>query len=224
VLRSLFVSCAPCAPPFPKTISGREVESLAGRVEAGAGTCVGRPLPSIDIRIIAIVDSPVASMEDIAEVPQGEVGEICVRGAVVTRSYLHRPDATIASKITDIDRLWHRIGDLGYRDAEGRIWFCGRKVEAVFTASGPVFTDQIECRFSGLVDFPRVALVGVGTKGSARPVLVIEGADDPARREEAARISGLSDILFHPRFPVDRRHNAKIHRLRLARWAATHVR
>ena len=205
------------------TISGREVESLAARVEQGDGTCVGRPIPSIDVRLIAITDGPISAMDDVEEVPQGSVGEICVRGAVVTRSYLHRPDATMASKINDIDRLWHRMGDLGYRDAEGRLWFCGRKAEAVFTKEGPVFTDRIECRFSGIADFPRVALVGVGPKGSARPVLVVEGVETPSVRQEAERISGLPDVLFHRHFPVDRRHNAKIHRLTLATWARSRL-
>ena len=97
---------------------------------------------------------------------------------------------------------------------------CGRKAEAVFTANGPIFTDQIECRFSGDARFPRVALVGVGPKGQAKPVLLIEGADDQALRNEARRLSAIEDVRFHPHFPVDRRHNAKIHRLELATWAA----
>jgi hypothetical protein len=104
-------------------------------------------------------------------------------------------------------------------DELGRLWFCGRKAEAVFTPEGPVFTDKIECRFSTDPRFPRVALVGVGPKGQARPVLLIEGHEDRGLCLEAQRISGLADVRFHPRFPVDRRHNAKIHRLDLAKWA-----
>jgi acyl-CoA synthetase (AMP-forming)/AMP-acid ligase II len=202
------------------TISGREVEALAARVQAGSGTCVGHPASTIELRIIAIRDEAIRSIDDEPPLAAGAVGEICVRGGVVTRAYHNREEATSVSKIGGGEATWHRMGDLGYRDEAGRLWFCGRKAEAVFTANGPIFTDQIECRFSGDARFPRMALVGVGPKGQAQPVLLIEGLDDQALREEAQRLSGISDVRFHPRFPVDRRHNAKIHRLDLARWAA----
>ena len=204
------------------TISGREVEAAAAKVEAGAGTCVGRPASSIDLRIIAIRDEAIASLDNEPALSPGEVGEICVRGGVVTRAYLNRGEATAASKIGLGEGTWHRMGDLGYLDIDGSLWFCGRKAEAVFTAQGPIFTDQIECRFSGSPRFRRVALVGVGPRGQARPVLLLEGPPDERLRTEAMRVSGISDVRFHPRFPVDRRHNAKIHRLDLAVWAATH--
>ena len=203
------------------SISGREVEALGADVEAGAGTCVGRPASTIDLRLIPIRDEAVASIEDEPALTVGEVGEICVRGGVVTRAYHHRGEATVAAKIGTGGATWHRMGDLGYLDAEGRLWFCGRKAEAVFSRNGPIFTDRIECRFSGDPRWPRVALVGVGTKGQAGPVLLIEGAEDEMRRAEAQRISGIADVRFHKHFPVDRRHNAKIHRLALAKWAAS---
>jgi acyl-CoA synthetase (AMP-forming)/AMP-acid ligase II len=202
------------------TISGRQVEAVGARIEAGAGTCVGAPASTIDLRIVPIRDDAIESMEAEQAVERGVVGEICVRGGVVTRRYHNRDDATAASKIGEGESTWHRMGDLGYLDEEGRLWFCGRKAEAVFTADGPIFTDQIECRFSGAARFPRVALVGVGRKGAARPVLVIEGPGNAALRDEARLIGRIADVGFHPRFPVDRRHNAKIHRLDLAKWAA----
>jgi acyl-CoA synthetase (AMP-forming)/AMP-acid ligase II len=181
---------------------------------------VGRPASTIDLRIIAIRDEAIASLDHEQALGPNQVGEICVRGGVVTRAYHNRDEATAAAKIGLGEGTWHRMGDLGYLDNDGRLWFCGRKAEAVFTASGPVFTDQIECRFSGDARFPRVALVGVGQKGQARPVLLIEGSSDENLRTEARRISGIDDVRFHPRFPVDRRHNAKIHRLDLGVWAA----
>ncbi len=202
------------------SISGREVETVGTRIEAGAGTCVGLPVSTIDLRIVRIRDEAIDSVETEPLVAAGVVGEICVRGGVVTRAYHNREDATVASKAGEGEATWHRMGDLGYLDVEGRLWFCGRKTEAVFTAKGPIFTDQIECRFSGEARFPRVALVGIGPKGQAQPVLLIEGSEDQALRSEARALSGIADVRFHPRFPVDRRHNAKIHRLELAKWAA----
>lgn len=202
------------------TISGREVEAVADQIDAGAGTCVGTPADTIELRIIAISDREMRSIDTEPALDPGKVGEICVRGGVVTRSYHNRDEATAASKIGEGDSTWHRMGDLGYLDSVGRLWFCGRKAEAVFTTYGPIFTDQIECRFSGDPHFPRVALVGIGPKGQQKPILLIEGPAREDLRENARRVSGIADVRFHPRFPVDRRHNAKIHRLDLARWAA----
>ena len=194
------------------SISGREVEAVADRIDAGAGTCLGVPAKTIEVRIIPIEDAAVVSMESQPPMPAGAIGEICVRGDVVTRAYHNRDDATRSAKIGEGEGIWHRMGDVGYLDALGRLWFCGRKAEAVATDQGRIFTDQIECRFSGDPRFARVALVGVRGK----PVLVLEGPEDEGLREEARKKSGLADVRFHPRFPVDRRHNAKIHRLELA--------
>ena len=189
------------------------VEETASRTTSGAGTCVGEPV--INVRIIPITDAPVS--ETIA-VPGGHIGEICVRGPVVTETYMNRPEATAAAKIRDGGDIWHRMGDVGYLDERGRLWFCGRKSERVLTAQGPIFTDPVEgiCNAQGA----RTALVGVGRPGEQRPVLVVEGSPDP---ELAARLKPLAKVdavLFHPSFPVDVRHNAKIHRLALGQWAA----
>lgn len=205
------------------SISGLEVEQTETRVEGGAGTCVGAPVSTIEVRIIAIREDAIVSMDEEPTLGRSEVGEICVQGGVVTEAYHNRPDATASSKIGSSEGVWHRLGDLGYLDEADRLWFCGRKAEAVFTAEGPIFTDKIECRFSSDPRFPRVALVGVGPKGQARPVLVIEAPEDGALRAEAQRISGIADVRFHPHFPVDRRHNAKIHRLDLSVWAGKHA-
>ncbi|HRE07893.1 MAG TPA: peptide synthase, partial [Opitutaceae bacterium] len=122
-------------------------------------------------------------------------------------------------------------GDCGYLDDQGRIWFCGRKVERVQTAAGPLYTEQIEPLMNQHPAVRRSALVGVGPVGRQRPVLVVEV--NPGQRADQALAgeleafarrhpltSRLEAILFHPGLPVDVRHNAKIHRLTLARWAA----
>ncbi len=199
-------------------ITGRElVEDCAAATRAGAGTCVGRPAAHIDLRILRITDEPIPVWSDQDVLPDGEVGEICVRGPVVTRTYAHRPEATAAAKIQDGASIWHRIGDLGYRDDKDRIWFCGRKSERVRTALGTLYTDRVEGPCNGE---RRTALVGVGLPGAQRPVLVVEGAEDPAvAAAMRVRAPMVEAVLFHPAFPVDVRHNAKIHRHILAAWA-----
>ena len=198
---------------------GREIlAETAARTQEGAGTCVGRPAPGITVRILAVTDTPLARLSEASEVPRGTVGEICVRGDVVTRLYANRAEATAAAKIVDdLDpafpgAIWHRMGDVGYLDDTGRLWFCGRKAERVVTATGPLYTDCIEGRLSPLTAGRRVALVGKGPAGAEEPWAYVEGATDPAI-EAAVRASGLVvGVRFLDHFPTDVRHNAKIQR------------
>ena len=131
-------------------------------------------------------------------------------------------------------RIVHRMGDLGWFDAEGRLWFCGRKSHRVETADGPLYTEQVEPVFNVHPDVRRTALVGVGANGAQRPVLCVEIDGHGARGERPrierelraigaglAHTARIDTFLFHPGFPVDIRHNAKIGREALARWAAT---
>jgi olefin beta-lactone synthetase len=203
------------------TLAGREVVAeTAALTRAGRGTCVGRPVGRVEVRVIRITDAPIERWSDALVLETGEVGEICVKGPVVTRSYDARPEATAATKIVDGDAVWHRMGDLGCFDERGRLWFAGRKAERVETASGPLFTDFVEGLAVSVLGESRSALVGVGERGQQRPVLVVEGREDAARARELLGLLPVQHVLFHRRLPVDVRHNAKIHRLDLARWAA----
>jgi olefin beta-lactone synthetase len=180
---------------------------------------VGRPAPGIQVAIIRITDEPIGIWAEAELCPDGEVGELCVKGAVVTRAYDNHPEATRLAKIQDHDSVWHRMGDLGYRDGEGRLWFCGRKSERLRTAAGPMFTDRIEGIFAAHPRVTRCALVGVGAPDKERPVLVVEGRANVELARELAALGPVEAVLFHPRFPVDVRHNAKIHRRTLKAWA-----
>ncbi|HVI59647.1 MAG TPA: fatty acid CoA ligase family protein [Luteimonas sp.] len=135
------------------------------------------------------------------------------------------------------ERIVHRMGDLGYFDAQGRLWFCGRKSQRVVDAQGTLCTEQVEPVFNRHREVRRTALVGVGARGAQRPVLCVELRDGIARAEQpriAAELRRLGEgfvhtarvetFLFHPRFPVDIRHNAKIGREKLAAWAAKQLR
>jgi acyl-CoA synthetase (AMP-forming)/AMP-acid ligase II len=212
----------------------------------GAGTCVGRPLPANDVRIIALTDAPLATLSEARQLPANQIGEIIVAGPTVTHTYDALPEATAAAKISQLSTLnsqpdgkavvYHRLGDAGYLDAEGRLWFCGRKAERVDTGDGPLYTEQVEPLFNTHPDVRRSALIGLGHLGRQRLAIVIEPTDasliatsaDCRRfarelREIAKRhprTSGIKLFYFRATFPVDVRHNAKIHRLTLARWAA----
>ena len=206
------------------TVSGAEATTGAAN-----GSLIGRPLPGNQVRIIALHDGPLASLAAAHELPPGETGEIIVTGPTVTRAYDALPEATAAAKIGSTP-VWHRMGDAGYVDAAGRLWFCGRIAERVTTATGILHTEPCEQVFRLHPQIVRCALVGLGAPGRQEPALVVQaavGTDEQLLLQElrilAAQHSGTAAItrfFFHPSLPVDVRHNAKIHRLALARWAA----
>jgi acyl-CoA synthetase (AMP-forming)/AMP-acid ligase II len=222
------------------SITAREVlRETAALTRAGKGTCVGRLFPGISLRIIRITDEVIPAWDDQLVLPRGEIGELVVKGPVVTREYFRRERDTALAKIKDGDAWWHRMGDVGYLDEQGRVWYCGRKADRVQTASGTLFTDPCEAIFNQHPDVFRSALVGIGPTGHQRPVIVIEPhpgtfpatADEGTRfRDELRRLgaahpvtAGISIVLFHRAFPVDVRHNVKIARDKLALWAAGQV-
>lgn len=225
--------CLPVA-----VIEGRELQDTRADTERGAGTCVGRPVSPNVVRIIGISDAALPEWSPDLELGPGAIGEITVVGPSTTDAYFNRPEATALAKIRErLDdgsgRIVHRMGDLGWLDAQGRLWFCGRKSHRVLTELGGLYTEQVEPVFNVHPDVRRTALVGVGEKGRQRPVLCVElrKKSDAANQvrilaelehlgQGHAHTGRIETFLVHPKFPVDIRHNAKIGRERLAIWAA----
>jgi acyl-CoA synthetase (AMP-forming)/AMP-acid ligase II len=226
-------------------ISSREVlHETAARSDAGDGTCVGMPVPSVEVRILQIDDGPIDRWRSDLELPQGEIGEITVRGPQATTGYYNRPEAELLAKIRDphSEERWHRMGDVGFIDEQGRIWYCGRKADRVVTEAGTLYTARVEGVYDVHRQVRRTALVGVpydSTSTGARqePVLCVEllaGVGRGKRAEVVRELEALGaknpetrnieTFLFKKRFPVDIRHNAKINRAALARWATRRLR
>lgn len=202
------------------------------RTRRGEGTCVGHPAPGADIRIIGITEDAIPSWTDHLQLPQGEIGEIVVSGPQMSPEYKDVPQATRMAKIQSERGVIHRMGDLGYLDASGRLWFCGRKAHRIQAASGLVPAVPVEGVFNEHPDVFRTALVGVGTRGSEVPVLCVEmepgkrwspqvEADLNALAADTQWASTVARILNHPAFPTDARHNSKIRREDLRSWVAT---
>lgn len=226
------------------SIGSKEIlDETRFKTTSGTGVCVGRPVPGIELAIIRITDEPIPQWSDELRLPAGQVGEIAVKGSVVTREYYNRPDATTLATIADAERsgFYHRMGDVGYIDERGRVWFCGRKSHRVVTANGTLFTIPCEGVFNAHPSVFRSALVGLASGGRkppraqdvCQPVLCVEleKHDRPANLDQLTRellalgaahshTKDITTILYHPSFPVDIRHNAKINREKLAAWAA----
>jgi acyl-CoA synthetase (AMP-forming)/AMP-acid ligase II len=211
-----------------------EVRQLALR---GQGTCVGRPVSGVEIRVIRETDGVIATLAEAHACAPGEVGEIIATGPSVTREYDGLPDATHLAKINDGGRVWHRMGDLGSLDAEGRLFFLGRRAEKVRTTEGDLPTESLEPAFRQHPQVFRCALIGLGAAPRQTPALVVEPRAGSFPETDAARgrfiaelrelarlhpqAGRVNQIVFQRALPVDVRHNAKIHRLQLAKeWTA----
>jgi len=215
------------------SIGSREILSeTRAYSEKGYGICVGRPMEGIEIRIIRISDDPIPEWSADLTAPQGEVGEIVVQGDLVTRRYFERPRADALAKIREGRRIWHRMGDVGWQDKKGRIWFCGRKDHRVGVGDNTLFTVPCEAIFNNHPDVYRSALVGIGARSHQTPLICIELESAAAQKDRGqieSELRALAEgnpltrdiqtILFHRSFPVDIRHNSKIFREQLAVWA-----
>ena len=217
------------------SISSREILSETRALcEQGRGVCVGSPVSGIDVRLVPVTDEPIPDWSRCEPLPADAVGEITVRGDIVTRSYYERPQTDALAKIRDGNHLWHRMGDLGRLDEQGRVWLYGRKSHRVITDEGTLYTIACEAIFNNHPRVFRSALVGVGNPPHQMPVICIElgtGVDSGGSREELrqellalgqahAHTRSIETVLFHKGFPVDIRHNSKIFREKLAVWAA----
>jgi len=222
------------------SISATEVLlDTAAKSATGAGTCVGRHFHGIEWKIIRIIDDPIATLAAAEELPPGEIGELIVRGPVVTTEYVTRTEANALHKIRDGSTFWHRMGDVGYLEND-RFWFCGRKSHRVITPRGTLFTIPCEAIFNQHPWIYRSALVGVGSRGQQRPVIFVEAWPEHHKaahrnaeqlyaelRQLALAHSHTNEIetfyLVADSLPVDIRHNAKIFREKLADLAETLV-
>jgi acyl-CoA synthetase (AMP-forming)/AMP-acid ligase II len=236
--------------PISSIESAEVLEHTALRTSEGAGVCVGRMLESVNSRVIRISDEPIEQLDDTEELGVGEIGELIVTGPQVSLEYVTRPESNSASKILDStlrfsdtwtqskfgapqsgDPVWHRTGDVGYFDAEGRFWYCGRKAHRVITSSSTLYTECVEAIYNRHPDVVRTALVGVGDQGRHVPVVFFE-PKSMSRRLEREMARELFDLgqQFEPsraiahfvkldKLPVDVRHNAKILREELAERA-----
>lgn len=184
-------------------------------VGQGRGVCVGRPLTGVELRIEPLVDAA------------GESGEIVVSAPWLSLGYDGLWATNDRARTVDADGIeWHRTGDVGHLDEEGRLWIEGRMAHIVETVDGPVTPVPLEVAVEAATGL-RCAVTGVGPRGCQQVVVVVEqegkaglaqrGVDGPVR--EALAGQAVAAVLAVPRLPVDRRHNSKIDRTQLSRFA-----
>lgn len=196
--------------------------SLPELIEAGPGdgVCVGVPVPGVEVQIESLIDnSPLTA---------GEMGEIIIKADHQRVGYDRLWHTThMASQPVG----WHRTGDVGHLDDDGRLWVNGRVQHLLWTSAGPVGPVALEKAVEDLDGIHMTAVVGVGPRGNQGVVVVVE-ADNPDRNASFAelelidRVRAVADVdvvavFTVPKLPVDRRHNSKIDRAAVAEWAET---
>ncbi|MEV7662093.1 alpha/beta fold hydrolase [Paenarthrobacter sp. NPDC089316] len=211
-------------------IQAAEVEAAAGTVlGAGNGVCVGTPVQGARLAVIPLdEDGKASGSSPVTEV--AVTGEILVSAPHVKQSY-DRLWITQQESVSPAG--WHRTGDVGHFDAAGRLWVEGRLVHVVTAPEEVVTPVGAEQAIERLDNVRLAAVVGVGPAGTQAVAAVVETVP-PVRKagpatphlagsvRRAALEAGVhvSAVLAVPAQPTDIRHNAKIDRTRLARWAA----
>ncbi len=200
-----------------------EIERALADAGAGAdGVCVGGPLPGVRLALdpLDVAGRPTGALVT----GSGVTGEICVAAAHVKDHY-DRLWSTQQRSATPAG--WHRTGDVGHLDEQGRLWVEGRLVHVITGPAGPVTPVGIEQRVEAVADVGLAAAVGVGPAGTQQTVVVLGtgrptaplAAPDLAAAVRTAAGVPVAAVLVTDRLPVDIRHASKIDRTRVARWA-----
>jgi len=206
---------------------------LVPAVSGEQGVLVGKQLSSMRIGVIEAFSGEISDISEVKWLPSFHIGEIIVSGRNVSPAYFEQLEATKLAKIKDGEAFWHRMGDMGYLDAEGNLYFCGRKAHVVKTESKIYYSVPTEAIFNQHTKVARSALVHLAHSNEAAIVvepLVWKDVSSRDKREKfilelsalAKNNSITADInkfFFYKSFPVDGRHNAKIFREKLALWA-----
>jgi acyl-CoA synthetase (AMP-forming)/AMP-acid ligase II len=210
-----FVSVYGSTEVEPIALSEHGSESVEAPVNSVKGLLAGRPVPEIELRIVSIGENENQHEMDRATfdsmcLQDEAIGEIVVSGDHVLKSYLGG-DEDRGNKYFVDGNVWHRTGDAGSVDSEGRLWLAGRCTARIEDRRGICYPLGIEAGAAALEAVERAALVG----HRGRRLLVIECR--PAQRAAVAervrefRIANeIDDLRFVPRIPVDRRHNGKV--------------
>ena len=191
----------------------------------GEGVCVGAPLPGVQVAVSPL-DAEAGADTDLTAAAE-VTGEICVRGPHVKDSY---DSLWVTERSTSRNAGWHRTGDVGHLDGEGRLWVEGRLAHVITTADAVVTPVGPEQRVEALPDVRSAAVVGVGPAGAQQVVVVVvpEQADslrgpladlDLTDDVRAAAGVEVAAVLLRRELPVDVRHASKVDRLRLGEWA-----
>ncbi|MGZ0711927.1 alpha/beta fold hydrolase (plasmid) [Coraliomargarita sp. W4R53] len=198
------------------------------------GVCVGSPIGAGRVLVSALDSDGRANGEPSAQ--PGVLGEIVVSAPHLKDHYdklwLTNREAvreTAVDAAGEGAARWHRTGDVGHLDDQGRLWVEGRLQHVIVSESGPIAPVGGEQQIERVASVRRAAVVGVGPQGLRQAVAVVETVAGAARSGLAdAKLTAevrastdlkLAAVLVVKVLPTDIRHNSKIDRSRLSAWA-----
>lgn len=202
------------AEPIADLRLGMVAESDRQAMRDGKGLLAGRPVAHIDVRILKTppdvgVHSLTAKQFEEMCAPVDVAGGIAVSGPHVVKGYLGgEGDSDTKFDVEGV--RWHRTGDAGYLDADGRLWLLGREVARVATEKGDLWPFAVEASISGFRDVARAALVQYGSRRVLAVQPTLGSQLDVTALRERLSWAQLDDIVSVRAIPVDRRHNAKV--------------
>ena len=181
-------------------------------MRSGQGLIAGFPVSDVDLRILpdrfGDVIGPYTPETFAAEsLAAGDIGEVVVSGDHVLKGYLDG-QGDEETKFDVGDERWHRTGDAGYIDVEGRLWLVGRCSARIEDAKGLLYPFTVECAARFHASVRHCAMVA----HRERRILLIESDGSLDRDALAADLhwAGIDEIRLLKRIPVDKRHNAKV--------------
>lgn len=186
------------------SISTLELLELQGDVKNGL--YVGKPIDDINIKIIKPIDEPIKDFEQ-TWLENGEIGEICVEGKHVLKEYYNSEKAQKFAKIHYNGQIWHRTGDGGYLEKDGRLFLMGR-IKNRFEHNGKeVYVFPIE---NALLEIEGVE-IGTVLKIKDEIVMAVETKIAQQKLEQKLKDRNFEfDRLVITKIPRDPRHNSKI--------------
>jgi long-chain acyl-CoA synthetase len=181
---------------------------------------LGHPVDEVELRVVEIGDTRLGS-----EVLDGEVGELWVRGPMVTPGYWRRPEADREVLVDG----WLRTGDMGIRAADGDFWFTGRLKQIIERSSENITPGEIEQALYRHPAVAEAAAIGVPDPDEGQvPVAYVRFASDRSATEDELKeflATQIAAFKIPARIvPIDAlplTHSGKIdHKALAARWAA----
>ncbi len=164
------------------------VTANAGALYVAKPASCGRVVPVLDAKLVD---------EAGEEVPEGQPGELCVRGSVVIKGYLNRPEAT-AEAIVD---GWFHTGDIATIDEDGFVFIVDRAKDMVLRGGENVYCSEVE---SAIYEHPAVAEAAVfgvpdDRLGEIVGVAIVRGAGAALTEDEL--VAFLADKLAKFKIP-----------------------
>ncbi len=212
-------------------ISNKEVtpEDLQKTFD-GSGLLAGKPIDEIELAIVhqsELNALATGTLKKFTRLPAYVTGEIVVRGEHVVETYLNgvgdaETKFSTATKRRKSSKIWHRTGDAGYLDSEGRLWLMGRCAMKISDEYGELYPFQVEVAASEIPLVRRATCMKFGTKrilviekksGSLKERLIeLLNHAKPLKKNvtDAFKWLRFDEIRWVDTIPVDARHNSKI--------------